>query len=217
MVAGLDQILSEVVRRVGQAAAIAVAAATLAGCDSPAATTHTRSARASAEKHPPGYVIDSVLPPGEALRRFRVGLDSPAALAGPRSRDELVNRFFAAMRRKDRSALESLAIDRAEFAYLVFPASKWSKMPYNQPADVAWLLFQAKSGSGLTRLVGRADGFAPQGYRCARQPDTDGPLRLWAHCVVRVREGGSERDVRLFGTIVERDGRYKFAGYNSDR
>ena len=81
---------------------------------------------------------------------------------------------------------------------------------------MAWLLFGAKSASGLTRLVARADRYIPRGYRCADPPDVDGPMRLWTGCLVHVRENGAGRDVRLFRTIIERDGRFKFAGFNND-
>lgn len=165
----------------------------------------------------PGYVIDSLLPPGEALRRFRVGLDSTVTLDGPRSRDDLVQRFFVALAARDRPALEALAINRAEFAWVVFPDSRVSRPPYNQPPDIGWLLLQSSSAGGLTKLLARADRLAPAaGYRCQAPAVVDGAVRLWTACVVRAREGGHARDIRLFGTIVEHRGRYKFVGFDSD-
>jgi ketosteroid isomerase-like protein len=194
-------------------------AALLSACDRPASANERGALRADSydPRKRPGYIVDSIFAPEEALRRFRIGLDSVASLDGPTRRDELVQRFFAALRRKDRAALSALAIDRAEFAYLVFPQSRWSRAPYRQPPDVAWMLFQAKSEGSLTKLLGRADRFELAGYRC-RDTETDGPMRLWAGCVVRVREtgGGRARDLRLFGTIIERDGHYKFAGFAND-
>lgn len=197
-------------RAVSRAAMIAsaVMAALSAGCDVPAGQ--------DAPEHPPGYVVDSILPPAEALRRFRAGLDSPATLDGPRSRDSLVRRFLSGVAARNRAALDSLAMTRAEFAYLVFPQVRWSKPPYSQPPDVAWMLFRANSRTGLTRLLERADRLRLQSYTCPDSAERDGTLRLWTGCTVRVIDGGRSRELHLFGTIIELAGRYKFAGFNND-
>lgn len=188
--------------------ASAVMAALAAGCTVPS----DREVR----KRPPGYVVDSILPPAEALRRFRAGLDSPAALDGPRSRDALVERFFDGVAARNRAALDSLTMTRGEFAFLIFPQARWSKPPYSQPPEIAWMLFRADSRKGLTRLLRRADRLRLRSYSCPDSAERDGRLRLWAGCVVRVIDAGHPRNVRLFGTIIELDGRYKFAGFNND-
>jgi len=197
------------VHRVSRVATIAAAVvATLASaCGAP---------KSDAPERPPGYIIDSILPPGEALRRFRAGLDSPTTLAGPRSRDSLVRAFFRGVAARNRPALDSLAMTRAEFAWLVFPQSRWSKPPYNQPPDIAWMLFRANSESGLTKLVNRAERFELLSYSCPDTSEHDGALELWPKCVVHLKDQGQPRDLHLFGTIVALDGRFKFAGFDND-
>lgn len=170
-----------------------------------------RATQAPAQRS--GYVVDSILPPGEALRRFRAGLDSPRALAGPTSRDSLVHSFFVGVRNRDRPALESLAVTRAEFAWLIFPQSRWSSSPYRQPPDVAWMLLRANSDGGLTKLLNRAGDLHLYSYTCPDSAEREGHMRLWPRCVVHLRDGIQQRSLRLFGTIVELGGRYKFAGY----
>ncbi|HMC55086.1 MAG TPA: hypothetical protein VKH19_07960 [Gemmatimonadaceae bacterium] len=167
-------------------------------------------------QHTPGYVVDSILPPGEAMRRFRAGLDSPAAFGGPTSRDSLVARFFAGVRRHNRAALDSLAMTRAEFAYFVFPSSRLSRPPYRQPPDIAWMLFHANSESGLTKLLNRSENYRLRSYTCAGTAEHEGTLALWRKCVVHLRDGVQPRDLHLFGTIIEVGGRFKFAGYDND-
>src|SRR6185503_20163338 len=109
----------------------------------------------------------------------------------------------------------SLALSRAEFAYLVFPDSKWSKPPYNQPPDIEWLLLSANSGGGLTRLLRRSGNFELLGYSCRQPAEMDGAVKYWPGCLVRLRDGGRVREMKLFGSIVELDGRYKFRDYNN--
>jgi hypothetical protein len=164
----------------------------------------------------PGYVVDSILPPDEALRRFRDGLSQPVHLDGPPNRDQLVRRFFSVLRRRDRAALEALAIDRAEFAYLVYPELRTSRPPYRQLPDVTWLMLRANSDGGRAKLLQRALELDPISYRCARPAETEGQLRVWNGCLVRARYGGRVRHLRLFGAIIERNGRFKFAGFDTD-
>ena len=195
------------VSRVAMIASAVVATLVSATCGAP---------KSDAPQHPPGYVVDSILPPGEALRRFRAGLDSPATLAGLPSRDSLVRSFFRRVAAKNRAALDSLAMTRAEFAWLVFPQSRWSKPPYNQPPNIAWMLFRANSESGLTKLVNRSERFELLSYTCADTAEHDGALRLWPKCVVHLKDEGQSRDLHLFGTIIELGGRFKFAGFDND-
>jgi hypothetical protein len=196
-------------------AIIVVAIALLSNCDRPASSSERGAVRRS-ETTRTGAIIDSALPPGESMRRFRVGLDSPAHFDGPSSRDALVQRFFAALRRGDRAALRMLAMNRAEFAYLVFPRSRWSKPPYNQPPDIEWLLLSNNSESGLTRLTRRAGNFTLLSYTCRQPAEMDGPVKFWPGCLVRLRENGQVREMKLFGSIMELDGRFKLRDFNND-
>jgi hypothetical protein len=193
-------------------AIIAGTIALLSNCDRPASSAESGAAHRS-ETTRPGTVIDSALPHGEAMRRFRAALDSPAHLDGPTRRDDLVQRFFAALREGDGPALQKLAVNRAEFAYLVFPQSRWSKPPYNQPPDIEWLLLSAQSEGGLTRLVRRAGTFELLSYSCSQPAEMDGPVKYWPGCLVRLRESGHLREMKLFGSIVELDGRFKFRDF----
>lgn len=190
------------------------AVALLAACDRPA-SSNERGAVRDQPIWRPGYVVDSALPASELLRRFRVGLDSPAALDGPPRRDELVRRFLEGVRRGDRAAVERLGVTKAEFAYLIFPGSKISKPPYNQPPDIEWLLLSSASDAGLARLLKRAGQIEFRRYTCDQPPVVDGRARYWPGCTVRVVADGAERPLRLFGAIVEVGGRFKFRDFGN--
>jgi hypothetical protein len=108
----------------------AIAAALLVvACDRPAVDRDDGAVSSPDPRPRAGYVVDSILPPEEALRRFRAGMDAPRALDGPRTRDELVRRFISAVHTRNAAALRALAITRAEFGYLVYPESKLSRPP----------------------------------------------------------------------------------------
>ena len=209
----MDEVRSAVTSRLGASALIALAF--VAACDRPA-VSHDDGAVSSSVSRPPGYVVDSALPREELLRRFRVGLEPTSQLAGAGSRDELVRRYLRAVKAKDASAMRRLVIDRAEFAYLVFPESRVSKPPYRQPPEIAWLLLESGTNAAITKLLQRADGLELLGYHCSRAPEIEGAIRVTSDCAMTVRENGRERDVRLFGRIIERDGRFKFAGLAGD-
>ncbi len=175
------------------------------------------SADSTDPRNQPGYIVDSIHPPGVALDRFREGLEQPTTLDGPRTRDELVSRFMRAVTARHADSLHALTITRAEFAYLVYPESQLSKPPYRQPPEVTWMLLQAETGSGAQKLLNRAaGGLETLGYRCPDPPEPEGAMNITTGCVVTVRESGARREMKLFGRIVERDGRWKFIALGGD-
>jgi hypothetical protein len=182
----------------------------------------TASLQGEKHRERPGYVVDSVLPTAEALRRFRVGLPrAPASLRNAaRSRAALVRRFAEAVTRADSAELRAMALDRAEFAYLVYPESPYVRPPYAQAPGVVWMMLQQGSASGLRRhLRDRAErgDWRPLAHHCDARATVEGANRLWRNCRVQlVRASGNTTWARLFGVIVEREGRFKFASYAND-
>ena len=164
-------------------------------------------------------VVDSILPLDEALRRFRTDLVQTTALeGGATARDELVRRFVRAVETRDTTALRQMVLSRAEFAWLYYPTSTFSREPYYQMPQLNWFLNAASSEKGITRVVerhgGRTLGFT--GYQCPDSGRTDGGLFFWDRCVVSFEQEGVPRHMRLFGSIIERDGQYKFYSYEND-
>jgi hypothetical protein len=164
-------------------------------------------------------VIDSSVALDEALRRFREGVAVVSRLSGgATSREALVRRFVRAVARRDTTSVREMVLSRAEFAYLYYPHSPFTRDPHKQMAGLVWFLTQANSSKGITRAFERLGGQALRyrEHRCNARPKTQGPNLLWEDCLVRLTHGGAQAEIRLFGSIIERDGRVKFVSYAND-
>ena len=186
--------------------------------DSARADSITLVRQDSINRAQPGYIVDSILPMDEQLRRFRAGLNEiPRTLNGSaHSKDQLMRSFVRALESADTLGLVRLALTRAEFAYLMFPESPLSAPPYSQAPALAWMQYSYSSGTGLERLLNRLGG-KPLGFRslsCSESPVVEGSNRIWKDCTVRFSPpGGSAQTLQLFASIIEREGRYKILSY----
>jgi outer membrane receptor protein involved in Fe transport len=152
------------------------------------------------------------------VRRFRATVeDEPAALSGgAESREALIERFVQALEDTDVAALGSLALSRAEFAYLYYPHTRFTRRPYELSPALVWFQMENYGGKGLNRALsrygGRPLGFT--GHRCADEPELEEHNRIWSGCVLdRVDESGTRETLPLLGPILERDGHYKFVSF----
>ncbi len=213
MVGGLDKLRTKLNTTLF---IVAVAVLVAAGCDR-AAEAGGRPLQATASAP---LKIDSILPPGEALRRFQSELPVVTQLdPAARGRDELVSEFIKALERTDSSALKKLALSKAEYAFLYFPSSVYSRKPYELPPDITWLLNDENSRKGSTRILQRVSGRDLRfgGYTCGTSVREQENV-FWRDCQVRYVDPASSRRVRrkLFGTIMQRGDRYKFLSYAND-
>ncbi len=160
------------------------------------------------------------MPVAVALARFQSELPPVTGLStGVRNRDELVARFVVAIETGDTAALDSLLVSKAEYAFLYYPSSVYSRTPYELPPGIAWLLSEQNSTKGLTRVTRRLGGkrLDFRGYECSAV-ETEGENRFWRTCLVSYIDPTSRQAVtkKLFGAIMERAGRYKFLSYAND-
>lgn len=164
-----------------------------------------------------GGVVDSILPIAEQLRRFREGMAPVDTLRfASASRDALIRRFLDAVRTSDTSALNVMALDRAEFAFLYYPHAAISRPPYEAPPQLLWGQILASSNEGLPKALARLSGQPVQLDRvtCADSLVNEERNRLHQDCTLTVRVGSAAAlTTRWFGTIIERDGRFKFIGF----
>jgi hypothetical protein len=164
---------------------------------------------------------DSIFPMDEHIRRFRAGLrDQPATLVGgAASRAELVERFVRAVESHDTASLRTMVLSRAEFAYLYYPTSRSSRPPMQQSPALVWFQIQQNSEKGIVRAL-RRHGGRPLGYvthECEPQPTREGENVLWEVCSLeRVLPSGDRSSGRWFGSIIERNGHFKFISYAND-
>jgi hypothetical protein len=162
--------------------------------------------------------VDSVFPLDEEIRRFRAELqDSVASLAGGAgSLDALVAAFVAALEVRDVPSLGELVITPAEFAYLYYPATHYTRRPYEMSPSLVWFQLENYGSRGLNRALARHGGRPLQviGHTCPNEALEEGGNRVWHGCVIRrIDEAGDTVNTSLFGAILERDGRFKFINY----
>lgn len=187
--------------------------------DSARADSLARARQDSVNRATPGYVIDSVLPVEEELRRFRAAIGGAPVTElqhASESRGALVKRFVRDLNAGDTADLARAVISPREFADLLYPTSPNTHPPYRQSPAFVWMQISGKSASGLTRALKRraGQGFVYAGHECSSAPELQGVNRLWLACALRLESSAGDTTVqRLFGTIVERDGRFKFVSY----
>ena len=158
--------------------------------------------------------IDSLVPRDTALARFREGVGRVDGLTGGApSRDTLIQRFVAALEAADTGALAGLVLSRAEFAWLYYPTVPEARPPYDLRPGLMWFLLEGNSAKGLRRALEELGGrpLRVVGIGCEGEPRQYGPNRIHPLCVVRRLDApGDTVEQRLFGPIVEREGRFKF-------
>jgi hypothetical protein len=168
----------------------------------------------------PAAYVDSTLSRDEELRRFRADLRAePVALSGGfTSREALVRELVHVLERSDTLALEPLVITRAEFAFLYYPSAPLSRPPYELSPSLMWLQIQESNRSAALALL-RQRGGTPLGFvghECAHS-ERQGANLIWSACsLTRRMPDGSDRRERLFGSVIERDGRYKFVALSNE-
>jgi hypothetical protein len=189
-----------------------------AAIDSSRADSVLAARQDSANRAQPGYIVDSILPVEEQIRRFRASVpDAVTELSGGTdSRESLIAAFMRGLEARDTAALVRLTISRAEFAYLVYPESPFSGEPLLQSPDLVWLRHSTASAVGLTRLLDRLSGrlLRLQSANCHAAPIIEKQNRIWQNCLVRYSApDGSSESKKLFAAVIEREGRFKILSY----
>ena len=165
-------------------------------------------------------IIDSVLPIDVVLDRFREDLPQPEGLrGGADDRDTLVHLIIDALRTSDTTAFARLAVSRAEWAWLYYPTNVLARPPYELPPALAWFQLQEGNRKGVLRALRELGGHTLdyRGYRCDAEPVREGENHLWTGCTVTLgRDGAEPVTLRLFSSILERDGRFAVLSYAND-
>ena len=192
---------------------VLLATLTIGGC------SPSEAREAGVAESPAAGAIDSILPVEEALGRFQADLPQVEELSGgAASRDALVRRFLHAVEVQDTAALRSLVLTRAEYGWLYYPGSAFAREPYYQMPQLNWFLNVEDSQKGITRVVTRYGGtdLRSADYHCPQPERVDRQFTFWDRCVVAFQHEGAEKRMRLFGSIVELDGHFKFYSFAND-
>ena len=183
--------------------------------DSARADSIARARQDSINRAQPGYIVDSVLPVEEELRRFRAAIGGTPVTAltnGSPSRRALAQRFVDAVAKNDTNDIRAMTITAREFADLVYPTSPFTHPPYRQPPGLVWTQITRPSESGLKRLIARRglQAFRFESVTCKNKPDQQGQNTLWQDCSLHLVNPAHETVTeRWFGSIIERGGTFK--------
>lgn len=124
-----------------------------------------------------------------------------------------------ALARSDREALRALAVTEQEFRTVVWPELPSSRPEMNLPVAYAWGTLHQTSQGALAATLGSHGG---RRYTVVRVDFAGASTRYRTFTVHResrvvVRdERGVERRLALFGSMLERDGRFKIFSYVVD-
>ncbi len=154
-----------------------------------------------------GFLAASACTPAQP--RLGRTFDSPKALAAA---------VLVALEANDRVALEGLALSELEFREQVFPEMPaWGKIPMSY----VWGDLRQKSRNELSKIL------AYHGGRAYAVDDVvfDGGATAYEtfvvhrkpRLVVRERTTREEKQLALFGSVIELDGRYKLFSYVVNR
>jgi hypothetical protein len=141
---------------------------------------------------------------------------------GASSLDELVTLFLDAVSRRDRDALEALRVTEAEYRSIIVPGSVAPGAPpqvlSEEGLEYFWGEMNQKSAAHREAIL---EGFGGQTFTPVRHSFEKGirdfaGYKAYGRLRVILRDDqGAEVELRT-GSIVERDGRFKFATFIRD-
>ena len=142
---------------------------------------------------------------------------TPPLAAAHGSPDALARAVLDAVASGDRVALEALALNESEFREHVWPWLPAAREERNLPFSYVWGDLRQKSSRSLRATLA---GHGQHRYELEKvefEGATDyGPYRVHRQATFVVRGAGDERAVRLCGSMLEKDGRWKVFSYVVD-
>lgn len=135
------------------------------------------------------------------------------------SPEALARAVLAALSEKDLTRLRTLPLSEAEFRGVVWPELDTSRPERNVPFDYAWGQMKQHSDGSLASTFGR---YAGRPLTFVRARFTGETTQYKSFVVMReseiiaADEGGRELVLRLYGSAMVKDGRYKLFSYVVD-
>ena len=146
--------------------------------------------------------------------------DAPSPLGHTFESPEAVARaVLGALAEEDGPTLVALALSEMEFRTVVWPELPSSRPERGLPFEYAWGDLHQKSTNELRRLLARAGGrrYELLGMTFDGESTPYETFTVHRDSRLRVRDSeGAERDVRLFGSVLQRGGEYKLFSYVVD-
>ena len=159
-----------------------------------------------------GLALALLVPPAACARAtnpFAHTFESPEQLAAA---------VGEALERRDADRLLALALSEEEFRTHVWPRLPASRPERGAPFGFVWAQLSSKSRAWLRQSLADHGGGRLEVVRVRFRGDTTdhGPFLVHRDAEVVVNDGGTERRLRLFGSVLEQNGRYKLFSYVVD-
>ena len=135
-----------------------------------------------------------------------------------KSAEALASAVLEAVRAGDRARLDALALSEQEFQDHVWPELPAARPERNLPLSYVWGDLQQKSAAALANTVTRqaVHSYELRGVTFSTTTPYAG-YRVHRDAVFRVQDAtGTETDIRLCGSMIERDGGWKVFSYVID-
>ena len=144
----------------------------------------------------------------------------PAPLAHSQDSPEALARaVLSALERRDVDALNELAIDEGEFREHVWPELPAARPERNLPFSYVWGDLHQKSTARLGQTIakhgGKAYKLVSMRFIGETTPYQSYRVHRDSEITLTDAEGGIQ-PIRLFGSVLEKDGRYKVFSYVID-
>ena len=129
----------------------------------------------------------------------------------------LAHSVLDAVASADRTRLEALALNEAEFRDHIWPSLPAAREERNLPFSYVWGELRQKSSQSLSMTLASHGRRRYELERVEFEGATDyGAYRVHRQATFVVRGGSATRPVRLCGSMVEKDGRWKVFSYVVD-
>jgi hypothetical protein len=136
------------------------------------------------------------------------------------SPDSLAKAFLDALYQKDVETLKRFALNEEEFRHHVWPELPVSQLKKPLPFEYGWADLHQKSINSLKRTYARYGGKQLTFIRLEFEEGTTSYETYVVHrdarVVVKDEEAGREARLDLFGSIMEKNGRFKLFSYVTD-
>jgi hypothetical protein len=134
------------------------------------------------------------------------------------SAEQVAAAVLDALARTDRPALEALALNDAEFRAHVWPELPASRPERNLPYSYVWGDLHQKSQIGLSQTLAAHGGVRYELISVRFGGQTKYPSAVVHRAaIMRVRDtSGAERELRVSGSMIEKDGAWKVFSYVVD-
>lgn len=132
---------------------------------------------------------------------------------------EAVNAVLASISRNEQVRARAAAVSRDEFTRVVWPELPVSRPGSTFTADFVWQQHALREEFSFAKAWKRHAGRAYQltAVDLGSSVSDHATFRVYTRPVLKViDEHGEERSLRLIGSIIEQDGRYKIYGFNTD-